>query len=60
MDPVLKDRFKALKILSDELYELEEHKESEMHATAVMFEQLYGDIYRQRNDVINDLEILPK
>ena len=42
----IRDRFKALKVLYDECYELDEDQESELHKLEIKFEALYEDIYR--------------
>ena len=53
MPSELQDRFKALKALADECCEIEEERESEMHTMELMYEALYLDLYRQREEVIN-------
>ena len=55
----IKDRFKALKTISDECYDIEEEEETEIRNIEVMFEALYSDLYRQRFEVVNNMEMLP-
>mgnify|MGYP000601156246 CR=1 FL=1 len=56
MPEEIRDRFKAIKVLYDECHELEEEREYELHQLEILFEALYADIYRQRNELINGLE----
>jgi hypothetical protein len=60
MPAEITERFKALKVIADDCQDYEEEKETEMHNMVITFENLYGDIYRQRNDVINGLDKINK
>ena len=54
----IKNRFKALKVLQDDCYDIDEERESELHELEVQFEALYSDLYRQREEIINGTEEL--
>lgn len=53
MPPEVVNRFKAIKVLYDGLMEYEDEMETEMHQLEIMFEQLYADLYRQRDETVN-------
>jgi len=53
MDAEVKDRFKALKSISDSLKETDEEESKEIRQLEIEFEQKYKEIYAKRELIIN-------
>jgi hypothetical protein len=52
MPTEMQPRFKALKIMQDELLELEDEQTSKIHESEIMYEKIYEEIYTQRREVM--------
>ena len=52
MPDEIKGRFKAIKIMQDELVDLEEEQTKGVRKNEVMFEKIYEEVYTQRRDVL--------
>ena len=53
MDNELKDRFKALKAIADDLRQMDDESDKLIRDLEVEFENKYKEIYRQRDELIN-------
>mmetsp|Transcript_18070 Transcript_18070/g.30833 ORF Transcript_18070/g.30833 Transcript_18070/m.30833 type:complete len:147 (+) Transcript_18070:12-452(+) len=52
MPPELQDRFKGLKVVADDLADFDGELEEQMRKTDILFEQLYGDVFKKRAEVV--------
>lgn len=48
MDAEIKDRFKALKTIQDEIHDFDDEEQKEIRKLEIMFEEKYKDIYALR------------
>ena len=60
MDEELRDRFKALKSIQDQVHEFDEEEQKEIRKLEIVFEEKYKEIYAMRERIINAKDQLPK
>ena len=53
MDEELRDRFKALKIIQDDVHKFEEEEQEEIRKLELEYEEKYKEIYKLRDLVVN-------
>ena len=53
MDEEVRDRFKALKSIQDEIHDLDEEEQKKIRDLELQFEEKYKSIYAKREEFIN-------
>ena len=53
MDAEVRDRFMALKVLEDQLTDIDEEESKQIRKVEIGYEELYKDIYAQRASIVN-------
>ena len=53
LEDELKDRFKALKVIQNDLHDMDEEEQKEVRKQEIIFEEKYREIYEMRRKFIN-------